>query len=218
MGNAVGRTAMLLRLNSGRRASLPPDVFLRPSSILTRAAEETAQQRLSPALLNHAYRSYLFGVAVASLEGIDVDRELLFAAAMLHDLGLATPVLGVDFTLASARMAREVAEAVGLSSDATEIIRTAITLHHTPGVTLADGPVAYSMSAGAALDVVGVRSWLLPPGVLRSAVAEHPRCGFKQEFRALWAAEAEAVPQGRAQLLRRYGAFDLAIRLAPFPE
>jgi len=25
-----------------------------------------------------------------------------------------------------------------------------------------------------------------------------------------------AVPRGRARLLRRYGAFDLAIRLAPF--
>jgi hypothetical protein len=216
--NVVGRTAMLLRLHSGRRKQLPPRALLTPSSALTRAAEQQAQQRLSPAVLNHSYRCYLFGVALAAIEQIDVDRELLFAAAMLHDTGLSAPSPGVDFTLTSARIARDVAEAVGLSTAATEIMRTAITLHHSPGVTLADGPVAYLMSAGAAVDVIGLRSWKLPPDILRQAVNERPRCGFKREFRSLWAAEAAAVPQGRAQLLQRYGAFDLAIRLAPFSE
>ncbi|MDX6257962.1 MAG: hypothetical protein QOJ11_4296 [Frankiales bacterium] len=216
VGNVVGRTAMLLGLNSGRRTELPARALRSPSSVLTRAAEQQAQQRLSPAALNHSYRCYLFGVALASLEKVDVDRELLFAAAMLHDVGLASPMAGVDFTVASARVARDVAETVGLSTAATEVMRTAITLHHTPGVTLLDGPVAYLMSAGAAMDVIGLRSWLLPPEVLSSVVAKHPRVGFKREFRTAWAAEAVAVPQGRAQLLRRYGAFDLAIRLAPF--
>jgi hypothetical protein len=218
VANVAGRTAMLLRLNSGWRAELAPSDLRLPSSNLTRTAVQHAQRRLSPALLNHSHRSYLFGVALASLENIDVDRELLFAAAMLHDLGLAAPVAGVDFTVASARAAREVAKTVGLSSGATEVIGTAITLHHSPGVTLGDGPVAYLLSAGAALDVIGLRSWQLPPDVLRSVAAERPRCGFKREFRSAWAAEAAAVPQGRARLLRRYGAFDLAIRLAPFSD
>jgi hypothetical protein len=42
------------------------------------------------------------------------------------------------------------------------------------------------------------------------------RLGFKREFAAAFRAEAAAVPRGRARLLRRYGAFDLAIKLAPF--
>ena len=111
---------MLLRLDSGRRTQLPDRALRTPSSALTRAAEQLAQQRLSPALLGHSYRCYLFGVALGSLEQIDVDRELLFAAAMLHDVGLATPTAGVDFTVASARVARDVAETVGLSTAATE--------------------------------------------------------------------------------------------------
>jgi hypothetical protein len=45
----------------------------------------------------------------------------------------------VDFTLASARVARDVAGTGGLSTAATETMRTAITLHHSPGITLADG-------------------------------------------------------------------------------
>jgi hypothetical protein len=215
--NLAGRTALALHVNSGRRTNIPDRALRVPSSVLTRAAQDHAERRLTPALLGHSHRSYRFGVALAAVEQIDVDRELLFAAAMLHAIGLTTPTVGADFTLASARVARDVAEAVGLSTAATEIVRTAITLHHSPGVTPVDGPVAYLLSAGAALDVIGLRAWQLPAPVLTSILEEHPRRGFAREFRTVWAAEAAAVPGGRARLLRRYGAFDLAIRLAPLP-
>jgi len=216
--NAVGRTAMALRVHSGRRAHLPERALRTPTSALTRTAEQVAHQSLTPALLNHSYRCYSYGVAIATLEDIDVDRGLLFAAAMLHDTGLSTPVRGVDFTLASARIALEVADTVGLSTVATETMRTAITLHHSPDVTLADGPEAYLLSAAAAVDVIGLGRWKLPDSVVAAVLVERPRLGFKHEFRARWAAEAAAVPQGRAHFLRRHGAFDLAIRLAPYSD
>jgi hypothetical protein len=214
--NAAGRISMLLRVNSGRRAPGTPGRRPYPDSVLTRAAEALAPRRLSPALLNHSYRTYAFGVALGELENVDVDRELLFAASLLHDVGLMTPMPQVDFTKAGARLAREVAEEVGLSTAATETMRTAITLHHTPGVTLAHGPVAYLLSAGAGLDVIGLRSWQLPPDVLAAVTSKHPRLGFKREFTAAFRVEAAQVPRGRAAFLRRYGAFDLAIKLAPF--
>jgi hypothetical protein len=214
--NAVGRVSMLLRVNSGRRAPVTIGQRRAPDSVLTRAAEALARRRLSPALLNHSFRTYAFAAALGEMENLDVDRELLFAAALLHDVGLPTPVPQVDFTRASARVARNVAEDVGLSTAATNILRTAITLHHSPGVTLAHGPVAYLLSAGAGLDVVGVRSWQLPPDLLAAVVAAHPRAGFKREFSAAFRTEATRVPDGRAQFLRRYGAFDLAIKTAPF--
>ena len=217
--NAVGRLTMLARLNSGRRVEIPRDALRQPSSVLTVAAEREAIRQLAPALLNHSYRTYLFGVAVGSLEGVDVDREVLFAAALLHDTGLRHPVVGVDFTAASAAHALRVAEEVGLSTAATQVMRSAITLHHSPDVTLGvDGPVAYLLSAGAALDVMGMRCWKVPPVLLDEVVARYPRLGFKGEFTDAFAAESAAVPDGRAHLLRRYGAFDLAIKLAPFSE
>lgn len=214
--NAAGRFAMATRLNSGRREHVDPSARVPPSTVLTRAAEEEAHRHLSPALLNHSYRTYVFGAALGIVENIDVDRELLFAAAMLHDIGLAEPAQAIDFTLASARVARDVAETVGLSTAATETVRNAITMHHTPGVTPADGAVAYLLSAGAAVDVMGLRCWKLPADVLAGALDERPRFGFKREFSAAFRAEAQAVPAGRARLLRRYAAFDLAIKLAPF--
>jgi hypothetical protein len=214
--NAVGRLSMLLRVNSGRRAPVTGGHRPAPDSVLTRAAEALARRWLSPALLNHSYRTYAFGAALGELDNLDVDRELLFAAALLHDIGLPTPVPQVDFTRASARVARDVAEDVGLSTAATDILRTAITLHHSPGVTVAHGPVAYLLSVGAGLDVVGLRSWQLAPDMLAAIVAAHPRLGFKREFSAAFRTEAARVPSGRAAFLRRYGAFELAIKAAPF--
>jgi hypothetical protein len=214
--NTVGRLSVFLRVNSGRRAPVTIGHRPPPDSVLTRAAEALARRRLSPALLNHSYRTYAFGSALGELDNLDVDRELLFAAALLHDVGLPTPVPQVDFTRASARVARDVAEDVGLSTAATNILRTAITLHHSPGVTLAHGPVAYLLSAGAGLDVVGLRSWLLPPDMLAAVLTAHPRLGFKREFAAAFRTEAARVPRGRAAFLRRYGAFGLAIKTAPF--
>jgi HD domain len=216
--NALGRLSMLARLNSGRRAHVEPSRMRVPSSALTRAAEVQATRRMSPALLNHSYRTYAFAAALGSLEDLEFDREVLFAAALLHDTGLPTAVPNVDFTLSSARIARDVAEDVGLSSAATATMRTAITLHHSPNVTLAHGAVAYLLSAGAGLDVAGLRSWQLPPDLLASVVQAHPRLGFKREFAAAFRTEAELVPRGRARFLRRYAAFNLAIKLAPFRD
>ena len=212
----AGRLAMLLRLSSGRRC----DAYLRrqpaPESALTRAALTVAQAQLTPALFNHSRRTYLFGAALGELEAIDVDRELLYTAALLHDVGLRDEGPPVDFTRASARAAQRVAEQVGLDAAATDVLRSAITLHHSPGVSPEHGSVAYLLSAGAAVDVVGLRSWRLPPTLLADVVTAHPRAGFKREFTAAFQAEAARVPRGRAAFLRRYGAFDLAIRTAPF--
>jgi hypothetical protein len=216
--NAVGRLALLTRLHPGRNAYVPPARLVPPDSALTRAATDAATKVLPVPLLNHSHRTYQFGRAIGELEGADVDAELLYAAALLHDTGLVLADGRDDFTLTSARIARDVAEHVGLSSAATETLQTAITMHHSPRVTLDAGPVAYLLSAGAGVDVVGVRTWQLPTATLATTVLDHPRDGFKKYFTQAWAGEAARVPQGRARLLRRYGAFTAAIALAPFDE
>jgi hypothetical protein len=216
--NAAGRLRMAVQRHPGRRAYVPQSRLVAPDSPLTRAAQRAARRVLPGVLLGHSERTYRFGRALGELEGIDVDTELLYAAALLHDTGLVRAAGTDDFTLASARVAWDVAEEVGLSTAATQVLQSAITLHHNPRVTLDAGPVAYLLAAGAGVDVVGLRSWDLPRSVLERAVADHPRNGFKEYFARDWADEAARVPDGRAQLLRRYGAFTTAIRLAPFEE
>lgn len=216
--NAVGRLRVAAHLHPGRNAYIPPARIQAPDSPLTRAAVEAAVRILPSVLLNHSERAYTFGRALGELDGLEVDTELLYAAALLHDTGLVLAAGPDDFTLASAGVALDVAEQVGLSTAATETLRTAITQHHSPRVTLDAGPVAYLLAAGAGVDVAGIRSWDLPDSVLERAVAHNPREGFKAYFARAWAEEAARVPDGRARLLRRYGAFNAAIRLAPFDE
>ncbi len=218
VSNVVGRFSVLTHLDPGRRSYVPPARVRPPDSPLTRAAQDAAVRVLPATLLNHSYRTYRFATALGELDGLEVDTEVLFAAALLHDTGLVLADGRDDFTLTSARVARDVAEQVGLSTAATETLQTAITMHHSPRVPLAAGPVAYLMSAGAGVDVVGIRCWDLPPSTLAEAVRDHPREGFKTYFSRAWADEAARVPRGRAQLLRRYGAFTAAIALAPFDE
>ncbi|HET7800381.1 MAG TPA: HD domain-containing protein [Humibacillus xanthopallidus] len=218
VGNALGRLALLTHLNRGRHAYVSPDRLRPPDSPLTRAALDAASRVLPTTLLNHSHRTYRFGRALGELDAIDVDTELLYAAALLHDTGLVLARGRDDFTLTSARVATDVAEQVGLSTAAIETIQTAITLHHSPRVAPEAGPVAYLLAAGAGLDVVGLRSWDVPRAVLEGVVRLHPRDEFKAHFTAAWDDEAARVPQGRAMLLRRYGAFAAAIALAPFEE
>jgi HD domain len=123
------------------------------------------------------------------------DAELLFAAALLHDTGLPTSDRDVDFTRSSARIARDVAEEVGLSSAATETMRTAITLHLSPNVPLARGPVAYLLAAGAGVDVVlkGYPSWDDAPWDIPADLRYHDeddeyavlRCRFDMNYARL---------------------------------
>ena len=218
LSNAAGRLTMCVHLNGGRHGRISSERPVPPESALTRAAEDLANRHLPVTLLNHSYRTYMFGMAVGELEQLDVDAELLFAAAMLHDTGLILASGPDDFTLASAGLASVVAERVGLSTSATETLQTAITMHHSPRVTRAAGTVAYLLSAGSGVDVAGLRSWELPSRTLAEAVRDHPREAFKKYFARAWKDEAARVPRGRARLLRRYGAFTAAIRLAPFHE
>jgi hypothetical protein len=216
LGILAGRLAMLLLMHSGRRSSVDPASLVPPDSALARDAEVAAQDLLTPALLNHSSRAYTWGAAIAALHEISFDRELLYVAAMFHDTGIPSPVPRVDFTVASAAVAREFTDGHRVPADARELVADAIAMHYTPGVGLEAGAEAYLLSTGAAVDVFGLRSDEIPDAVRRSVVEDYPRLGFKREFAGLLRAEARQVPRGRAWYLHRFAMSDLSIRLAPF--
>ena len=213
---AAGLLAMALRRHSGRRNDVDPGSLTPPDSPLARDAEAAAQDLLSPALLNHSRRAYAWGAALAALHRITFDRELLYIAAMFHDTGLPSPVPHVDFTVRSAEFARTFTDRHGVPVDGRELVANAIAMHHTPGVGLEFGAEPFLLSAGAGVDVFGLRSDEVPDTLRKSVVRDFPRLGFKREFAALWRAEAKRVPRGRAWYLHRFALTDLTIRMAPF--
>ena len=59
-----------------------------PTSAVAVHAADAAAAFCSPALVHHNHRSYLWSAALGVREGVAFDAELLYVAAMLHDLGL----------------------------------------------------------------------------------------------------------------------------------
>ena len=214
----AGRLAMALRVHSGRRRSIDPARLAPPDSLLARDADVAARDLLPPVLLNHSSRAYTWGAAIAALHGITFDRELLYVAAMFHDTGIPSPVPDVDFTVRSAALAREFTDGHDVPVGIRELVANAIAMHHTPGVGLESGAEAFLLSAGAAVDVFGLRSNEIPDAVRQSVIRKYPRLGFKRAFAGLLRAEAKQVPRGRAWYLHRFAASDLSIRLAPFGD
>jgi hypothetical protein len=214
----AGVLAMALRRHPGRRSVVDPAALVPPDSSVARDAEEAAQDLLTPVLRNHSRRACAWGAAIAALQDVTFDRELLYVAALFHDTGLPSPVPHVDFTIRSAQLAREFTERRGVPAGGRELVADAIAMHHTPGVGPQAGAEAFLLSAGAGVDVFGLRSDEIPDAVRRSVVREFPRLGFKREFAAAWRAEAKQVPRGRAWFLHRFALADVTIRLAPFPD
>jgi hypothetical protein len=215
--NVVGR----VKLATGRLPAGAADVdvttFDPPDSALAREAEEACAEQPA-AVIGHSYRTWLFGLALAAVDRAAVDRELFYAAALIHDHGISAPTPGRDFTIASAERAIACAEAAGAGRDVGETVGDAICVHPTPGITPErDGTLGCYVQWGAMVDVAGLRAWDVSRANREAVVAAHPRRDFKRAIAALVRAESGAVPKGRFALLSRCG-FALAIRMAPYDE
>src|SRR5918911_76452 len=86
-----------------------------PDTSAARLAAEVAAEYHSPALLNHVHRSYLWAASLGTQEGLTFDAELLYVAAMLHDIGLVEPFDShtVAFEHAGGHVARVFAAGAG---------------------------------------------------------------------------------------------------------
>jgi HDOD domain len=200
---AFGRPAAL--------SDLPPV----PDSKLVRLAEEAALEQ-NPALLAHGYRAALFARALAVLDGLAADPELLHVCGLLHDLGLMQAVAGEDFTLRSAAAARHCADCAGEPHEVGEHLADALIVHASIGVRPdRDGVLGAYTQYGAMVDLTGLRLKALPRDFVAAVLRDHPRGPFKREILARITQEAHSVPGGRFAFAARVG-FGTAIRSAPF--
>jgi hypothetical protein len=215
--NALGRAKLALgRLPPGvSRVDL--DTFAVPDSRFAREAERACAE-LPQALVGHSYRTWLFGRALAAVDGRDLDPELFYCGSLLHDHGIAQPTAGRDFTLASADRTLACATAAAVSEDLAETLADAICVHITPGLSVErDGELGCYLQWGAMVDGAGLRIWDVAPANVEEVLRRHPRVDFKRQLIALMRAEAAAVPQGRLGLLVRCGV-PLAVRMAPLKD
>jgi HD domain len=153
-----------------------------PDSPLVREATEFIRHAEDDLLFNHSRRVFLFGALQGLRRGLQPDLELLYVAAMFHDLGL-TERYGsstVRFEVDGANAARDFLVAHGVDKADIDKVWLGIALHTTPGVPEFLAPEVALLQAGVEVDVVGVGREDLAPDALAAVTAAHPRPQFKQ--------------------------------------
>lgn len=194
-----------------------------PDSTVSRRAEEMLQELCPEHLVNHSYRSYLWGAVLAHHDNIAYDPELLYVSCLLHDTGLADQRSAVYqqshcFALDGAMLAEDLAHDSGWSQRRSDRLADAISLHLNPVVALSHGAEAHLLNAGAAFDVAGLRKWEVAPATVNEVLARYPRLHFKQELDALMRAQVASRPCCRMHLFYNSFKFGEVIQRAPFKE
>src|SRR5256886_2171042 len=115
------------------------DVLVLPTGALADASLAIARSSVSRPIVDHSIRSFLFARLLADHEGClddaDYDEDLLFAATVMHDLGLGERATGeARFEVEGADLAAAVLQRHGVA--ATDIDRAwgAIALHSSLGI------------------------------------------------------------------------------------
>jgi hypothetical protein len=129
-----------------------------PDSPLARAITEYIRDNETELLFNHSSRVYHFGALAGIQRRLKFDRELLYAGAMFHDIGLmpAHASQGERFEVDGAHAAREFLRSHGIPEEEVYTVWTAIALHTTPGVPQHMHPVVALVTAGVEMDVLGL--------------------------------------------------------------
>jgi HD superfamily phosphodiesterase len=156
-----------------------------PDSKLCRDIAELVRDVESELLFNHSSRVYCFGALAGLRRALNFDRELLYAAAMFHDIGLmprhSSPT--ERFEVDGANAARDFLAARRIAPADVELVWTAIALHTTPGIPVHMHPVVALVSAGVRMDVTGVGYEELADAQREAVVAAYPRSpGFEEDI------------------------------------
>ena len=186
-----------------------------PQDAVAAATWRWAQASLPRYLLAHSVRSYCWGAQIAAWDGRTFDAQVLWTAALFHDVGLTRiPRNTMCFEVEGAEIARGFLEQNGMAPEAADRAAIAIILHMQPGVTLADGIEAVLLDRATAIDVRGV-DYDVIDGVRDGVVRKYPRGSFDRHFLRAIQREAAARPTCESARLLKDG--DLAGSMARSP-
>ncbi|MCG6493070.1 HD domain-containing protein [Kitasatospora sp. A2-31] len=153
-----------------------------PDSRLATEATELVRDASTDLLYHHSRRVYLFGALQGRRRGLAFDAELLYLAAMFHDLGLAPAhrASGRRFEVDGAEAAAAFLRGHQVDERRIRLVWQAIALHTTPGIPEFLEPEIALTTAGVELDVLGIGYHDLAPGDRDAVTDAHPRPDFKR--------------------------------------
>jgi hypothetical protein len=187
-----------------------------PDSAAARAAEELAASAQPASLTNHGLRSYAWGALLGLAESRPFDSEVLYVAALVHDLGLLPAYdRGNDFEADGAAAAQELLLSVGW--DAARADRAAQAIRdHWNGPEDESEVESLLLSYGTSVDVGGWRYDEFDRATAGDIVEAAPREGFKELFVELVERQAAAKPWCHLAPLAADPGFAARVHAAPF--
>ena len=187
-----------------------------PDSPASAAALDVATAYLPPALLNHSLRAYVWAAARGTADGLSFDPELLYVAALHHDIGLvpAFDSHTVAFEEASGHVARVFAAGAGWPAERRERLADVIVRHMAPQVDAATDPEGHLLARATATEITGKGADDYPPYFRDEVLARYPRLDLTERFLTCFQAQAARKPGSSAGGAVRSG---LADRMAANP-
>jgi len=133
------------------------DILALPTGALANSSLATARASLSRPILDHSIRSFLFARLLADREGClndaDYDEDLLFAATVMHDLGLGDRATGeARFEVEGADLAAAVLQRHGVAERDVDRVWEAIALHASIGIAHRRGLLTSLTHRGVFID------------------------------------------------------------------
>jgi hypothetical protein len=148
-------------------------------------------------LFNHSVRVYMFGAMKGMRQNLKFDCELLYVAALFHDMGLVDShsTETKRFEVDGADAAREFLRSNGIPEPKADLVWQAIALHTTPGIPQYMRSEIALTNAGVLVDVVGIGYDEYTPEQRGGVIAAFPRGDFKNEFIQVQTRSALKKPQ-----------------------
>jgi hypothetical protein len=156
-----------------------------PDSKLCEEITELVRDTESELLFNHSNRVYCFAALTGLRRGLRFDRELLYAGAMFHDMGLTRRYSSPTerFEVDGANAARDFLKAHNMAPTDIDLVWAAIALHTTPGIPVHMHPVIALLTAGVEMDVLGIAYDDFPATQREAVVMAYPRSQhFKEDI------------------------------------
>jgi cyanamide hydratase family protein with HD domain len=175
-----------------------------PDTAAARGALTLATEYQSAAITAHAMRSWLWAEAFAVVEDIpDIDHELLFVAAILHDIGTVNEFDNhtISYEHAGGHVAVALTTGAGWASERRQRVLNVIVRHNWPSVDVELDVEGHLLEIATGLDISGARPDVLPEEFLREVLSSHPRGSLAQEFGACVVDQAKRKPTTAARRL-----------------
>jgi hypothetical protein len=188
------------------------EILALPAGPLADAALSLAQRTESTPVADHSIRSFFFARLLASQDGsagdAAYDENLLFAACIMHDLGLGASAPGKErFEVEGADLAAGLLRRHGVGAADIDRVWEAIALHSSLGIAGRRGLLTYLTHKGVFTDAGQFTD--LPEDLRQQVLAAYPRLAGDTYIRDAIVAHAKRSPAAAppysiaAELLRQ---------------